>query len=176
MGGNVGKINLFIAASLDGYISRPDGSVDWLFTDGDYGYQEFYDSIGTVLMGRKTYDKVLEFGDYPYEDKRSIIFSRQDPSLQDIDKLEFVSGDIVKFTDSLRRSESDDFWLVGGSQIIRLFLEQDLIDEIILSIHPIILGNGIPLFDRIKKEVRMELINDVSFGSVLVQLHYRILK
>ncbi|KXS40381.1 dihydrofolate reductase [Methanolobus zinderi] len=172
----MGKVNLFIAASLDGYISRPDGSVDWLFTDGDYGYQEFYDSIGTVLMGRKTYDKVLEFGDYPYKDKRSIVFTRQDHPFQDIDKLEFVSGDIGKFTDSLRLSESDGIWLVGGSQIIRLFLEQDLIDEIILSIHPIILGNGIPLFDRIKKEVHMELINNASFESGLAQLHYRILK
>lgn len=171
----MGKLKLFIAASLDGYIARPDGSVDWLFTDGDYGYQDFYGSIGTVLMGRKTYDKVLEFGDYPYKDKRSIVFTRQDPSLQITDKPEFVSGDIVKFTDSLRRSEDSDIWLVGGSQIIRLFLEQDLIDEIILSIHPVILGNGIPLFDRIKKEVRMELINDVSFESGLVQLHYRIL-
>ncbi len=171
----MGKLKLFIASSLDGYIARPDGSVDWLFTDGDYGYHEFYNSIGTVLMGRKTYDKVLEFGDYPYKDKRSIIFTRQDTSLQVTDKPEFVSGDIVKFTDSLRRSESDDVWLVGGSQIIRLFLEQDLIDEIILSIHPVILGNGIPLFDRIKKEVRMELINDVSFESGLVQLYYRIL-
>lgn len=170
----MGKLKLFIASSLDGYIARPDGSADWLFTDGDYGYHEFYNSIGTVLMGRKTYDKVLEFGDYPYKDKRSIIFTRQDPSLQVTDKLEFVSGDIVKFTDSLRRSESDDVWLVGGSQIIRLFLEQDLIDEIILSIHPVILGNGIPLFDRIKKEVHMELINNVSFESGLVQLHYRI--
>ena len=70
------KIKLFIASSLDCYISREDGSIDWLFTDNDYGYLEFYNSIDTVLMGRKTYDKALEFEEHPFKDKKSYVFSK----------------------------------------------------------------------------------------------------
>ena len=75
------KIRLFIASSLDGYIGRQDGSIDWLFTDADYGYSDFLRSVETVLMGRKTYDKVLSFGKYPYEDKKRYVFS-QNPSVR----------------------------------------------------------------------------------------------
>lgn len=171
----MGKLRLFIASSLDAYIARPDGSVDWLFTDGDYGYQNFYDSISTVLMGRKTYEQVLEFGDYPYSEKDSFIFTRQDISSPN-ENVHFITKDIVGFTESLLRSESSDVWLVGGSEIIKLFLEHDLVDDIILSIHPIIMGKGIPLFGQLKKEVHMELKDHVSFESGLMQLHYIILK
>ncbi|MDW7732869.1 MAG: dihydrofolate reductase family protein [Methanolobus sp.] len=170
----MGRLRLFIAASLDGYIARPDGSVDWLFTDGDYGYQEFYDSIDIVLMGRKTYEQVLEFGDYPYSDKKSFVFIRKDITPSD-KNASFVSKDIVGFTESLLKAGNSDIWLVGGSEIIKIFLEHDLIDDIIVSIHPIILGEGIPLFKHIKKEIHMELVNHVSFESGLVQLHYSIL-
>lgn len=172
----MGKLRLFIASSLDAYIARPDGSVDWLFTDGDYGYKDFYDSIDIVLMGRKTYEQVLEFGDYPYADKDSFIFTRRDIISSQNENVRFISKDIVGFTESLLRSQSDDVWLVGGSQIIKIFLEHDLIDDIIVSIHPIILGEGIPLFDHIKKEIHMELVNHVSFESGLVQMHYSIVK
>jgi dihydrofolate reductase len=71
------KVKLFIASSLDGYIAREDGSIDWLYTDGDYGYMQFYNSVNTVLMGRKTYDQTLGFGiEYPYKDKKNYVFSQ----------------------------------------------------------------------------------------------------
>jgi len=161
------KVRLFIASSLDGYIAREDGSVDWLFSDADYGYSEFYGSIDTVVMGRKTYEKSLEFEEHPFRGKKVYVFSR---SVKE-KGVEFVS-DVVGFMKKLVRSKGKDIWLVGGSEIVSIFLNEGLIDEIILSIHPVILGRGIPLFKNVQKEVWLKMQKSVSFDSGLVQIHY----
>ena len=161
------KATLFIASSLDGYIAREDGSVDWLFSDADYGYSEFYGSIDTVVMGRKTYEKSLEFEERPFRGKKVYVFSR---SVKE-KGVEFVS-DVVGFMKKLVRSKGKDIWLVGGSEIVSIFLNEGLIDEIILSIHPVILGRGVPLFKNVQKEVWLKMQKSVSFDSGLVQIHY----
>ncbi|MBM3897097.1 MAG: dihydrofolate reductase [Thaumarchaeota archaeon] len=158
------KVRLFIASSLDGYIAREDGAVDWLFSDADYGYSEFYDSVDTVIMGIRTYEKSLEFEKHPFKGKKVYVFSR---------KKGYVS-DIVGFMKELVSSKGKGIWLVGGSEIVSIFLNKDLIDEIILSIHPVILGGGIPLFKNIEKEVWLKLENSVSFDGGLVQIHYEL--
>ncbi len=141
------KVILFISSSLDGYIARTDGSVDWLFTDGDYGYKEFYDSIDNVLVGRKTYDQVPEFTKSPFKKKTCFVFTRQ-TNLENSQNLQFVNN-VIETVGQLIRSPGKNIWLVGGSEIISVLLNAYLINEIILSIHPIhpiILGSGIPLF------------------------------
>ncbi len=139
------RIQLFIAASLDNYIARPDGAIDWLFTDQDYGYSEFIVQVDTVIMGRKTYDQVLTFGDYPYADKRAIVFSRELQG-QKTDQVEFVGDEGFDLIRQLRATASHNLWLIGGGDLVLQFLHQGLVDQLILSIHPILLGNGIPLF------------------------------
>lgn len=166
------KIILFIADSLDGYIAREDGDVSWLFTDQDYGYTPFLAGIDTVLMGRKTYDKLFDLGEYPYKDKKGFVFTREEGKKGEY--AEFVTGDIASFTKELKESEGKDIWLVGGGEIITLFLEHRLLDEIMLFIHPIIIGRGIPLLLPSDKESILELKRTESFSSGLTLLHYEV--
>src|SRR5919199_5995017 len=90
------KVVLFIASSLDGYIARPSGDIDWLFTDQDYGYSEFFASVDTVLMGRKTYEQVLTFDEYPYQDVKSYVFSNN-LNFQADKNVELVKEDSKNF-------------------------------------------------------------------------------
>jgi dihydrofolate reductase len=165
------KIRLFIGSSLDGYIARTSGEVDWLFTDYDYGYAEFLAEIDTVLMGNKTYRQILGFGEYPYKGKKGFVFSQILQGEKD-NNVEFVGGDLKSFIDRLRPSSAGDIWLVGGAQIIHYFLKYDLLDELILSIHPIILGDGIPLIVRCQIETTLKLKDVKTYDSGLLQVFY----
>ena len=163
---------LYIAASLDGYIVRETGGVDWLPINADSGYDEFYKSIDTVIMGKKTY-QILTFGEYPYKDKTSFVFSR-DNSLTKDENVEFASG-VEDFVRKLSPSSKENIWLVGGSELLSAFLRHKLVSELILSIIPIILGNGISLFQNINQEIKLELMKTTKY-SELVELHYGVLK
>lgn len=163
------KVVLFIASSLDGYIARVNGDIDWLFTDQNYGYSKFLDSIDTVFMGRKTYEQVLTFGEYPYQEKTSYVFTKN---------LNFLATDDVKvitdldnFVNNFRLLDGHNIWLVGGSLLIRDFLNKNLVSEIILSVHPIILGEGIPLFAN-PNTTALQLTGCQTYSSGLVQLSY----
>lgn len=168
------KISLFIASSLDGYIARESGEIDWLFTDQDYGYTEFLAKVDTIIMGNKTYQQVLGFDDYPYNDKEVFVFSQTQQ--QEINNnVKYVSSDWQDFINNLRQSSGRDIWLVGGAQMIYFFLKHNFIDELILSIHPIILGSGIPLiFSDRTLETELELKNMKTFDTGLVQLSYNL--
>ena len=175
------RIKMFIASSLDGFIAREDGSIDWLFTDDDYGYQEFYESVDAVIMGRKTFEKGLELGGgiNPTKDKKNYVFSRDQQSLGGMEKddeVEFVGKDVRKFVEQLVDSSGKGIWLVRGSEIILILLKADLVHDIILPIHPKILGKGIPLFKSTEKEMNLKMINFKAFDSGLIQLHYTIFK
>lgn len=165
------RLKLFIAVSLDGYIARKDGSIDWLFTDADYGYKEFYSSVDTVLVGRKTYEQTLAFDENFFSGKPCYVFTRK--AIGKAGPVTFVSGDIAEFTKGLKDGPGADIWLVGGSETIAAL--KHLIDGFIISIHPRILGAGIPLFMGEWAEQGLELVNTVSFSSGLVQLHYKTL-
>lgn len=167
------KVILFIAASLDNYIARKDGSVDWLFADGDYGFTEFYAGIDTIVTGRKTYDKSKEYGGDPYKGKRLIVFTRSE-KLNDENKTEFVNDDIVEFMRKLKNEDGKNIWLLGGGEITKEFLLNDLIDEIVVAIHPVILGEGIPLFYSIPKQTNLELTDHKIFKNGLVELFYSV--
>jgi dihydrofolate reductase len=165
------KVVLFIASSLDGYIATKSGNVDWLFTDQDYGYKDFLASIDTVMMGRRTYEQVMSFGEYPYKRIKSFVFSRTHEGESD-ENVTFISENIENFVKGLKNDSGKDIWLVGGSEIIQIFMNHDLIDEFIISVHPIILGKGIPLF-RISLPMRtLSFQHSRSFNTGLVQLTY----
>lgn len=168
----MGKIILYIASSLDGYIARENGDVDWLPINTDSGYDNFYKSIDTVIMGKKTYDQILTFGDYPYKGKKSYVFTRND-SLSKDENVEFASN-VEEFSRNLVSSKGN-IWLVGGSELFSAFLEHKLVDEIILSIIPTVLGKGIPLFQNINQGANLKLIKTTEYSG-FVELTYKVLK
>lgn len=165
------RLKLFIASSLDGYIARMDGSIDWLFTDADYGYRKFYSTVDTVVVGRKTYEQAFTLKDTPFSGKSCYVFTRKASGKSG--PVTFVSGDIEEFTKGLKDGPGSDIWLVGGSETIAAL--RHLIDDFIISIHPRILGGGIALFTGEWAERGLELVSSASFASGLVQLHYRVM-
>jgi dihydrofolate reductase len=168
------KVVLYIATSLDGYIARDNGDIDWLSMvespNEDYGYKDFLASVDTVIMGRKTYDQVLTFGDFPYNDKKCYVISKTTRPKDEY--VEFFNGDICKLISEIRQKDGLNIWLVGGAEIVGEFLSKNLIDEYIISILPILLGKGIPLFRGDMPEIRLQLCRNVAYPSGFVQLSY----
>jgi dihydrofolate reductase len=140
----------------------------------DYGYSEFYASIGTVVMGRKTYEQVLEFGEWPYGEKKTYVFTRKTEPLRQEKNVEFVSGDVGEFVRRLKENTDEDVWLVGGSQLIKAFLEKGLVQDMIVFLVPIILGGGIPLFDHIGKEIKLRIGRVEKYDNGLVRTEYEV--
>ena len=163
---------LYSAASLDGYIAGPDHETDWLFTAGDYGYATFYNSIDTTVSGYNTYKLALSFSSFPYPDKTNFVFSRHQHS-QVNSPVKFIPDDPAEFIRELKNKPGKDIWLVGGGQINTIMLNSYLIDEMIISIHPIILGDGIPLFAGSPVRNDLILTDSLSYPDGLVQVTYK---
>lgn len=169
--GNSRKVILFIATSLDGFIARKNGGIDWLYTDGDYGYEKFYASIDTTLTGGKTYRQALTFGGFPYPGKTNYVFTRTKPQ-GDRNPVTFISSDIVQFVRSLKHENGKHIWLVGGGEINTILLNAGLIDEMVISIHPVILGDGVPLFRGMPRTTWFRLSDQRVFEGGLLQVTY----
>ncbi|MEH2153727.1 dihydrofolate reductase family protein [Nostoc sp.] len=170
------KVTLYIAASLDGYIARSDGGIEWLSildTEGeDYGYTAFYESIDAIVLGSKTYEVGLGFDQWPYPDKKSFVFTQR--HLQsDREDVVFVSDPVKQALANIEAQGLENIWLVGGGKLINSFLQHSLIDEYIISTIPTILGGGIYLFPPPSPEEKLELINSKQYPSGLLQAHYR---
>jgi len=170
------KIILYISMSLDGYIARKNGSVDFLDpyneSGEDYGYKEFYDTVGTIVMGNNTYRQFgasKEFKEY-YKGKPIFVFSRKDKGKKE--NITFINDNVKEFVKRIRSKENKNIWLLGGAGIIDEFLKQDLIDEYIITIIPILLGDGISLFKESLKEKKLKLIDVKKFNLGVVQIHY----
>lgn len=166
------RVKLFIATSLDGFIARADGAVDWLYTDGDFGMREFFASVDTALIGRKTHDQMVAWGHPAYAGMENYVFSRTRRADDGV-PVRYVSADIEEFVGQLRRKPGKDLWLVGGGDLIAEFRERDLIDDVILSIHPVLLGEGIPLFPGRHEPLNLELTRCAEYERGLVQLWYQ---
>lgn len=169
----------FVAASLDGYIARPDGSVDWLLgydsaTD-DHGYSAFYAGIDGLLMGRTTYLHCLTQGDWPYPDKPTLVLTRANHLPLAGPQIELMHCPPSEALETLQTKGCKRVWLVGGGSLAGNFLAAGLLDELIVSIIPHLLGAGIPLFS-IGLEQRLQLLEQRSFPSGIVQLRYLVLK
>jgi dihydrofolate reductase len=161
----------FIATSLDGYIARPGGEIDWLFTDQDYDYTQFYANVDTVVMGRKTYDLCLTSDEYPYPGIPNYVWTRTRRGTDEHATL--VSGDNVELLKGLKEKQGKTIWLVGGSALVGEAIKHDLLDELIVSVHPIVLGDGVPLFARGLPRTQFQFVKSEPFTSGLVQLTYR---
>ena len=160
---------LNLAVSLDGFIAGPNGEYDWCFTDADYGMTEFMESIDSLLIGRKSYEIIIKYGP-PYPGKKNFVFSRTLKN-SPYENVVIVQNDPAGFADELKKQDGKNIWLFGGGDIIQELYDHDLIDEWVLSIHPVLLGKGIPLIKRENRK-NLKLKNSISWPSGLLQCTY----
>jgi len=175
------KIIVYIATSADGFIARKDGSVDWLDRPrpkGNYGMGEFFKSIDTILLGRKTYDMALRFqkegkGGPEIAGIKHYAFSRRPPK-KVARGFEFVKEPIKKFAKRLRAKNGKDIFMMGGAGIIASFLDCGEIDELIIHVIPTFIGEGIPLMAPRHRTVPLKLLSIKKFSDGVVRLHYEV--
>jgi dihydrofolate reductase len=168
---------VYIAASLDGFIARTDGSIDWLMEypnpeKSDFGFASFLDRIDGIIMGRKTFEVVLGFAEWPYNKPVFVLTT----SLKEIpahlrNKVELCQGDLKKLLAQLVNKGISDIYIDGG-QTIQSFMKLDLIDELIISRIPIILGSGISLFKNLEAEYKFKHISTDVFSNGITKSHY----
>lgn len=166
---------LFISTSLDGYIATKDESLEWLFEvegEGDNGFAEFYETVDTVLMGKRTYDWVMkqDIKEFPYKNKDSYVFTRS--AIEDTENVRFVNNDVTDFVHKLKGKEGKNIWIVGGGELLHSFVHEKLVDEFIITVAPTILGKGIPLFREGDYQLDLSLKGVRKFNQ-FVELHYK---
>lgn len=176
------KIILDLAVTLDGYIEGPNGETDWCIMDEDMKFEEFLSGIDAIFYGRVSYDFWGNFQPEPASDemeknlwrqvhsKKKYVFSSQ--HRQD-DDATFISSNLPAAVAEIKNSEGKDIWLYGGAGLITSFIEHDLIDLYRLSVHPLAMGKGKPLFENIKERIDLKLVKSVSFQSGVIQLIYK---
>lgn len=172
------QISVYIATSLDGYIARPDGDIGWLgepSADGeDFGYGEFMAGIDVLVMGRRTYEKVLTFGAWPYE-KPVLVMTSGSPTAPAGAAVEFHPGTPREVVDELRRRGVAGVYLDGGA-LIQSFLREGLVDRLVITTIPVLIGKGIPLFGDLEHDVRLEHTATRSFPDGQVQSDYAVVR
>jgi len=168
------KITLGLGISLDGYIARPNGAVDFLFMPKDYSMADFFAAIDTAIMGRKTYEAALKMGVGGFGGSKivSYVFSRTLPPGKH-DGLTFVSRSPATFVERLRKCAGKDIWLMGGGELARDFLKADLVDELYLGVVPVLLGEGIPLFPSGFPQRDFSLVENKTYSKGLITLKYK---
>jgi dihydrofolate reductase len=161
--------------SLDGYIASPDNGLEFLSMveekNQDYSYSDFMDSVDTVIVGRRSYEKVLSMGyEYPHTNKDLYIITHT-PKLA-VGSTKFYTGNLKDLITNLKGKAGKNIYVDGGAKVVNEMLKENLIDEFCLSIIPTLLGNGIPLFHNYRPELKLKLISTKTFNKGLVQLHY----
>jgi len=174
------KVIVHIATSADGYIARSDGDLEWLTSrpapTGFYGMNAFMRSVDTKLLGRNASGGSLQMGAKFDSQSRNIVFSRHPPPADAPSGVEFVNDAIGPFVSRLQDQLGKDIWLMGGGEIIASFLDAQAIDEFVISVAPVFIGDGIPLIARRHRHVPLDLHSIDRFEDGVVQLHYRVQK
>jgi dihydrofolate reductase len=178
------RIVLDLAVTLDGFIEGPNGEVDWCIMDSDMGFINFLNQVDTIIYGRNSYDL---WGQYipgsedsstlkemweAVHSKQKVVFSKTQKTT---DKAIFINSDVIEEVHKLKNKPGKDIWLYGGSSLITTFINLGLIDEYRLSVHPVILGEGKPLFIDMKQRLNLKLVDTKTFSSGVVQLRYHLL-
>ncbi len=169
---------VYIATSLDGFIAREDGSVDWLMEtpnpdNSAFGFSEFMETIDAIVMGKNSFEMVVSFGEWPYS-KPVFVLSNSLLKIPDnlIGKAEILNGSPLNIIKELNSKQFFNLYIDGG-KVIQEFLELGLIDEMIITKIPIILGSGIPLFTKVSSEQKFEHVKTEIFLNSLVKSHYK---
>jgi dihydrofolate reductase len=180
------KASVYIATSLDGFIARENGDLDWLPgsdgssmnshpEDGDFGYSAFMDSVDVLVMGRLTFEKVLSFGVWPHGSKRVVVLSSRLTKLpQNLpNTVELKSGSPFELVEALSSSGARHLYIDGG-KTIQAFLNAGLIRELIITTIPVLIGSGIPLFGPVHQDLKLQHIGTKAFTNGFVQSKYAV--
>jgi dihydrofolate reductase len=166
------KIILNLAVSLDGFIEGPNGEYDWCFTDQDYGMTEFFSEVDAIFLGRKSYELLISAEEEIFPGVKKYVFSDTLPPVQH-HEIEIVpQADFQQTVKELVNMEGGNIWLFGGASLISSFLNAGLITDYLLSVHPVILGGGKPLFQQIHQRTELLHAGTETYPSGLVQLRY----
>lgn len=168
----MGKIVCNLAISVDGFIADENGGVDWLndFNAEDYGMVDFFEQCGTAIMGSKTYELALSFNSW-FGKMEGVVFTSRKLPLFKNQTIHFFNGDPVLVVQELRKKEKDS-WLVGGGQLIASFIDLHLLDELIITLIPSLLGKGLALCPSIKEISKLKLLDSKTYNDGVVQLKY----
>ena len=167
------KIILNVAVSLDGFIEDANGSYDWCLMDQDYGMTDFFSHVDTMFIGRKSYELLINADNqYVFPGVKKYVFSdtlaqTQYREIEVVPRAGFVEG--VK---EIRELPGGDIWLFGGADLVSAFVANGLVDELLLAIHPVILGSGKPLFKDLKERINLELLDSKTYDTGLIQVRY----
>jgi dihydrofolate reductase len=163
------------ACSLDLYIARQDGSVDWLQWNDEVSAisGELWKTLDTVVMGRKTYEVGVQMGTTSYPGVKNYVFSRTLAESLDKD-VQIIREDASDFVAALKREPGKGICVMGGGELARSLFEADLVDEVGLNIHPVLLGSGIPMFHTLSRQMSFELCENRTLKNGCVYLLYRI--
>jgi dihydrofolate reductase len=168
----VRKVVLGVGISLDGYIARPDGSVDFLFMPKDYSMAEFFKRVDTAVMGRKTYEMGLKMGgEFTSGGMKSFVFS-QSMEKGERGGVTFLAEPPKKFVEALRGKKGKDIWLMGGGELTREFLREDLVDAMYLGVVPVLIGDGIAAFPSGFPQREFALVENKTYSQGLIALRY----
>jgi dihydrofolate reductase len=169
------KVIIYLATSLDGFIAGENDDISWLSTvdrpGEDYGFTDFYKTVDTVVMGRRTYDKARTFkGPFPHRSKKCYVVSRQKSGSDE--NVTFFNGNPGELIQQLKEQKGKNIFCDGGAEIIHELLQQNLVDRYIVSVIPILVGSGIALFKSGRPQQHLQLTRSTTFPSGLVQLWY----
>ena len=175
------KASVFIATSLDGFIARQGGDIDWLEAasqeaTADHGYEKFMDSVDVLVMGRHSYEKVLTFGDWPYGSKPVVVLSSRTLTIPEhlAATVEAMSCSPAELVTELSNRGAEHLYIDGG-KTIQGFLNAGLIQRVIVTVIPVLIGTGIPLFGPLTRDVRLRHVGTQQFPSGFVQSEYEVL-
>ena len=172
------RVKLFIAVTLDGFIAREDGSLDWLFElpnpdQTDHGFTKFIADMDTIVMGRKTYEEILGFGvEWPHPECKTYVVTSNPDYLVKTENTFLMNSISTEELSLLRHGSRKNIWLAGGGEVIKHFLNLGEVDEMILNIIPVVLGKGIRLFMEGVAETRYDFEKAESFSTGVTNLHY----
>jgi dihydrofolate reductase len=174
------KVSVFIATSMDGFIAREDGSVDWLPTDeeagrDDYGYGEFMDSVDVLVMGRNSFNLVRSFNVWPYGDKPVVVLTTQRVEIpEDLSTtVSVMSGEPAEVVQRLTNQGYRHLYVDGGVTIQR-FIREGLVDTFIITRIPVLIGSGLPLFGAIPQDIKLHHLGTKHYDNGLVQSRYEV--
>jgi dihydrofolate reductase len=165
------KIRFIVATSLDGYIAGPNGEIDWIVIDPEVDFEEIYKQFDTALIGRKTYETMLKANNVAMPGMKMLVFSRT-LSQQDHPKVTIVAGNPQKTIAKLRNATGNDIWLFGGGALFRSLAEAGFVDTMELSVMPVLLGGGVPLFPTPAPRIKLSLTAHKIHKSGVASLTY----
>lgn len=168
---NKRKIILNLCTSLDSLIEGENGEIDWCFTDQDYSMTEFLERIDTIFLGRKSYEQLIREMPNAFSDKKKIVFSK---TLKASSDLRVIRDNIENEVNEITEKPGKDIWLFGGADLTTTFINLNLVSDLMISIHPLILGKGKPLFIDIQNRKKLTLTDTKTFSTGLVQLFYKV--